>query len=253
MKLALKKFAAHFLALERIKFLSRSYAEAHTSLPVFSWIVIIIAILLGLAPLAYLQLLDIQVNSILVLACTAISVFLALYFRQVSKEEPFHWKEFLKNLNLTHTAFALGCIPLVGLILIQPDFFIQAKSGNLTSSEGGTPSLLKVAFYIVGTSFWAGITEEVLYRGFLLHSLRRLPLKLQQKEKDSIAVLLSALIFAMAHIPAWGVTTSIGLVGLGIGLGVAYISTRERLGTLILYHTLFDMLSACASIFLTLH
>jgi len=79
------------------------------------------------------------------------------------------------------------------------------------------------------------IHEETLFRGLLLPYLRRL------LGSWWAAGLISALLFAILHVPHQGLLGGVQVLGLGIVLAVFFILSRSLLAV-ILAHLLFDLL-----------
>ncbi|MCB0329443.1 MAG: CPBP family intramembrane metalloprotease [Bdellovibrionales bacterium] len=160
------------------------------------------------------------------------------------------WKETLKHV---HTAFALGCIPFVFLSLLFPELFssVVAHKDAATSVPGveQTPSLAATISFVLGVAVWAGLTEEIIYRGLLVSVLRRWEYISTQFYRDLFAIVVSAMIFGFGHLALWGPGMALALVGLGLGFGFAYIAIGEKLLPLVVYHILFDTVSLSVSIF----
>lgn len=176
---------------------------------------------------------------------TGISTLMAIVYR-ISLHIPFRHatSEWRKNLSLVHTAFALGCIPAVIMFLATPEL-LQSVAEKTSShvSSGETAPLFPIIRFIMIVSVWAAVTEEFIYRGLLLSVLRRTRLFRNSAQRNTFAVLVSSLAFGLTHFFTWGPGPAVAVTGLGIGLGLGYIASGERLSLLILYHTLFDILS----------
>lgn len=183
-----------------------------------------------------------------------ICTIIALLLRRRAKWRGILSRSSLKDLSLTHTAVALGCIPAVLLLISSPELLSERNEvlseillPPPSSQPSAKPNLMLLIAFILGISFWAAITEEVLFRGLLLASLRRWRIFASQSKADILAISISALVFGLAHLPSWGLVPSLALVGLGIGFGIAFVVTDEDLTPLILYHAAFDVLSiSCA-------
>jgi membrane protease YdiL (CAAX protease family) len=234
-----------FIGIDRFRALLDSYtAESKKEVPIkVSYIGAIVALGISLLPAAS-YFLDIYKDTLdIVSVIIGIATLLAILFR-VHHGIPFNsvtkWRS---SLSLTHTAFALGAIPTVFVLIFNPESLLpppeimNAPSSNAISSESLTSVILQI-------SVWAGLTEEFIYRGLLISALRRAHLfGLNQINKDKAAVLISAVIFGFSHYMLWGLTPSLTLTGLGIGFGLAYIAIGELILPLIVYHIIFDALS----------
>lgn len=186
--------------------------------------------------------------SVLPTVSFGICSILALMCRRrfvIAKTSPLSWRE---SLSLTHTAVALGCLPVVVVFLLSNSFLADRHDVlvEVTASARQSPSavspLIKFA-WIVGIAAWVALTEELIFRGLLVSAIRRTDLFSSQLAKDRAAIVVSAMLFGLAHWPTWGFLPAIALTGLGCGFVLGYIANGERLGPLVLYHFVFDVLS----------
>ncbi|WP_071394293.1 CPBP family intramembrane glutamic endopeptidase [Bacillus tuaregi] len=89
--------------------------------------------------------------------------------------------------------------------------------------------------YAVMTAITAGICEEIIYRGFLLHFLSRSPFSLE----GSLLLLTGAVIFGIAHYyQGWKGVMLTGLVGFA--LSRVYVETGSLIFPILL-HILIDL------------
>ena len=162
------------------------------------------------------------------------------------------WRE---SFSLTHTAIAAGCVPAVLVILLAPSLLAE-RHDVLTAATGTSPGqpghsgLLiwgRIAL-VIAIALWVAITEELIFRGLLVSTIRRFRYIRNQQTRDITAGLLSAILFGLAHWPTWGPLPSLALVGLGLGFVVAYIAIGEQLVPIIVYHFVFDLLSISISL-----
>ncbi|MDZ4784494.1 MAG: CPBP family intramembrane glutamic endopeptidase [bacterium] len=235
-----------FLGKDRIKTLliaigTTSSIEVR---PAISLLRGIIAIFIALLPV-FSQYLVIYKDTVdITTVFIGVATCLAVLFR-IRHKIPFlavsNWKT---ALSLTHTAFALGCIPIVVLLIINPNSFVpvhQNAQVNTFNAEG--PPIVSILFFIFSVSVWAGLTEEIIYRGLVISAIRRCAILGKQITRDRLAILISALLFGLSHYPVWGFPVALSLVGLGIGFGMAYLAIGERVLPLVVYHIAFDILS----------
>lgn len=242
-----------FLSINKIQalFWSIKHESDGKDLGQLSTLSVIFAIFISLLPASayylsiYKQYLDIHTAFIGIAAC------LAMIYRN-KMNIPFgsvaDWKQ---SLFLTHTAFALGCIPIIFIVLVHPEALVfVSKSDNVQSifqSETGTLGTLWS--FILGVAVWAGLTEEIIYRGLLISVIRRWRLLPSQLHRDIIAITASSIIFGLSHMSVWGPWMSLGTIGLGIGFGMAYIAIGELLLPVVVYHICFDVCSLLFSYF----
>jgi len=152
-----------------------------------------------------------------------------------------------QDLKLTHYAFAFGCIPGVLVLMLFGFDNIQPEALQIDHDTGIVRASIvaRIAFVLM-VALWAATTEELIFRALLIGVLRRLKLFGTQQKNDFFAVAFSSAIFALSHAITWGPAMGIALFGIGFGLGIAFIATREHIFPLIVYHCLFDILSLTA-------
>jgi hypothetical protein len=125
------------------------------------------------------------------------------------------------------------------LIAIPSVFLVSIINQQLWDGQGGSNPLLflalkaqdrvALAIFFVTASIAAPIFEEIMFRGFLLPSLTRyFPV--------STAILVSALIFAFAHL---SLAEILPLATLGLILGFVYTKSRSLVSS-ILVHSLWN-------------
>mgnify|MGYP005726663039 FL=1 len=175
-----------------------------------------------------------------------VATCLALVFRvRVGIKRPQQAYDWKRALSVTHTAFALGCIPAVVIVVIFPDTLSQFAAAKSTAahSHAPPPSLWDTLSFIAIVAIWAGITEEYIFRGLLVSTLRRWSVLKDCWFRDATAVSFSALLFGVIHMPQWGPLMGVALVGIGAGFSLAYLASGERVTVVILYHIVFDAIS----------
>ena len=162
------------------------------------------------------------------------------------------WRE---SFSLTHTAIAAGCVPAVLVILLAPSLLadrhdVLTAATATSPGESGHPGLIiwgRIAL-VVAIALWVAVTEELIFRGLLVSTIRRFRYIRSQRARDVTAGILSAMLFGLAHWPTWGPLPSLALVGLGLGFVVAYIAIGEQLIPIVVYHFIFDLLSISISL-----
>ena len=220
---------------------------------------ILIALVVSITPIAatilnQIQPSNIDLASITFGVCTLLAIILRKRFGLIYKST----LNFKESLSLAHTAFALGCIPTVIILALNPDVFADRHdilTSFIPSSEKTqvwtTFDLVKSIFFLVVVVLWVAVTEEFLFRGLLISTLRRWRLLKKQIHRDIVAGILSAVLFGAAHYPTWGLLPAIALSGLGLGFVIAYLADGERLMPIIIYHACFDGLSLLATILIS--
>jgi membrane protease YdiL (CAAX protease family) len=131
---------------------------------------------------------------------------------------------------VTVIAFMIGATIMVNISGVpeNPDMsnyeFLQNNIGMLI--------LALVGSYIV-----ASFGEEVIYRGFLIN--RFIELGLNNKFGRIIAVIISAIIFGLAHYQ-WGPMGIAQTTFMGLSLGFFYLKLKKRIWILVLAHAYMD-------------
>ena len=123
--------------------------------------------------------------------------------------------------------------PFVGAIgtVVAGAFVLRGNTLPVSPWEQSLMSndLVSILFYVAVVSLVAPIWEEMIFRGFLLPSITRY-------FRVDVAVLLSSLIFALAH---FSMERLIPLTFLGMLMCVVYIRSRNILAPIIL-HSLWN-------------
>jgi membrane protease YdiL (CAAX protease family) len=240
-----------FLGLGRVEELRLALTcDRNPAEPLMGSLPIALAVLISLLPLYGGALTELQQRIDAVTLFVGIAACLALVLRarlKIPFQSVSSWKD---SLRLTHTAFALGCIPTVLVLLIHPEALYQiAPHEHAHAAHPLPPHRWNIGFLLLQVSVWAGLTEEIIYRGLLISVLRRWNIFPSQGARDIFALLVSSLIFGATHFLTWGLVMSYALFGLGLGLGAAYLAIGERLLPVVIYHIIFDSLSLAAAFF----
>lgn len=176
-----------------------------------------------------------------------IAALLSLFFIRVTGVSIDRIADWRKALSLTHTAFALGCIPAAVIVVMFPEGLYHVNNYTMGGGGGAAPSISSVILFALEVSLWAAVTEEIIFRGLIISVLRRCRIFGAQGRADLFAVFVSSALFAVTHALNWGVPIGIAIFGLGLGLGAAFLAVRERLLPVIVYHAIFDFLSLMAA------
>lgn len=182
-------------------------------------------------------------NSILILALALVGF---LMWRNMDERPQ---ADSLKGFGLVHTAFALGAFPGVVLLFFFREEFSQHWNGNGSGGSSAIALWQQIGLLFL-VSVFAGISEEVIFRGMLVSALRRL--WNNRSWRDPAAILISALLFGISHGLLWGPIVGGALIGIGAGFAMGYVASGERLCTVIAYHILFDFLSLCLALYLSI-
>ncbi len=235
-----------FLAINRFRELFKAFSRySHQQrFPQVHSVSLFIALFIGCGPLL-LGSLQSPLSPQFLTALVGVSACLSIFFRRYLNLEMNLKGPWIESLRLTHTAFALGCVPAVIILIFHPAALFQVTETIIPGGAGAKVQIDKFTLIceILIISLWAGVTEELIFRGMLLSAIRRWKHFSSPWTANLVAIFLSSTIFALGHLPVWGPGLSFAVFGIGIGLGVAYIANDERILPLIIYHSLFDFLS----------
>ncbi len=154
-----------------------------------------------------------------------------LTFKSISGKEAL--KTFLLSLLvlvLAVAGFILGSIIMANITGIPEE--ANMSSYDYLKNNFGMLMLTLVGVYIVSS-----FGEEVVYRGFLITRITELGF--DEKKGRVIAVIISSIIFGLAHYE-WGPMGIVQTGFMGLALGICYIKLKKRLWILILAHAYMD-------------
>lgn len=128
----------------------------------------------------------------------------------------------------------LGSLAMAPLIMkLTPGVMEGSSASTLLKSFGdySTGTFTLIAF---GTALMAGVSEEMLFRGYLISRLERLGLP------GWVCVVGSGLVFGLVHWPGYGLLSALSKgIFFGIPTGL-YFWKRRNLGPLVAAHGLMD-------------
>lgn len=196
--------------------------------------------LLFLLPLALYPILknsnELSYSGLLIsrLYCWFCLLAMYLYAVKVEKQKFLIWPEKQYPLSFYIKFFALAPFILLALAIVVS---VILKTFNLNPghlSADFNQILKNHKLMILFASITAGVTEELLFRGYLMSRL-----ELVFKNND-MPILLSAIAFALAHL-GYQSATKLVVVFL-IGLALAFLYYRYRnIKILIILHCLIDL------------
>ena len=250
-----------FLAVDRwTKLLNALRREAGTlAEPELNTLAVIVAILVCLPPVALTYVHKLAGNTGLDLSTVAFGVctLLAIVLRRRFRLDHVPVESWRESMSLTHTAFALGCLPAIVVLIGSPELLTTRNellnthfTTDIFAGQSRAYIIARVTLMLLAAASWVAVTEEFLFRGLLVSVVRRWNVIKNQKSRDILAGALSALLFGIAHYPTWGFLGAAALSGLGVGFVMGYLASGERLTPVILYHFFFDTLSITAGILL---
>ena len=132
--------------------------------------------------------------------------------------------------------FLLG-VGLIVFVLMKLPFYKKRTAKQVESIDYLLPTTKLERKWSVFVAITAGICEEIIYRGFVIHYLSGLPVELEKMH----LLILSAVIFGFAHIyQGWRGFVLTGLIGFVFAR--IYLETGSLLFPVIL-HIIIDMRS----------
>jgi membrane protease YdiL (CAAX protease family) len=141
-----------------------------------------------------------------------------------------------------------GIAALLGasIVLLSGLSLFFAKKRDMNGSAHVASALLRLAatplWFRVGAVFTAGITEEVIFRGYPIERLNEMTGSLW------LAALVPLIIFTLSHLGAWPVSHLVSVFFGGVVLTALYLWRHDLIACMIA-HTIIDV----PIIFLPLH
>jgi membrane protease YdiL (CAAX protease family) len=152
------------------------------------------------------------------------------------KDKKYTWK---KNILFFFSIIGTLIVLLMLTHIILHYFGIKADSAKMALMMSVFKSNILL---LVFTAFTAGVTEELLFRGYLLPRLIRL------SKSPVFAIILSAVLFAMLHVGYGTWVQVIGPFWIGLVFAVFYWKYRN-IKFLIIFHFLWDLIAILLQIF----
>jgi membrane protease YdiL (CAAX protease family) len=126
---------------------------------------------------------------------------------------------------------------VVGFIVGAFSFILTTPLVNalgLSTTSGGIARLAQIPLVLrIGIVITAGVTEEILFRGYPIERLNKLTGRL------SLAALIAYVVFVLLHIPFWGLGGTIQIGVWSIVVTILYVK-RRNLPACMLMHILND-------------
>ena len=131
---------------------------------------------------------------------------------------------------LAVAGFIIGSIVMANITGIP-------ESANMSGYDYLKDNIGMLLLTLGGVYIVSSFGEEVVYRAFLINRIA----ELGQGKKNAtiIAVILSSIIFGLAHYE-WGPMGIVQTGFMGLALGICYIKLKKRLWILILAHVYMD-------------
>lgn len=157
-----------------------------------------------------------------------VAVALVLYWERRSLSSIGIHRPTVRTVGLGVGAFVIG-------VVIFPLTTPVVEALGLGTTEGGIGFLGQLSVWmLVAIAVTAGVTEEILFRGYLLERVGEAAGALW------VGAVVSAILFTLLHVPLWGVGGALQIGVWTIIVTVLYVRTRD-LGACILMHVLNDL------------
>ena len=131
---------------------------------------------------------------------------------------------------LAVAGFILGSIIMANITGIP-------EGSNMSGYDYLKGNLGMLLLTLSGVYIVSSLGEEVIYRAFLINRISQIGLN--TKNATTIAVIISSIIFGLAHY-SWGPMGIVQTAFMGLALGICYIKLKKRLWILILAHAYMD-------------
>jgi membrane protease YdiL (CAAX protease family) len=135
---------------------------------------------------------------------------------------------------ITKTDIIWGFVVLIILVLLSFATEPLVKFLNLQSQNIEIAHVLMLPYILrIFLVMTAGITEEIIFRGYLIERINFLTNHLL------FSAIISYLAFIIFHIPFWGIGGAIQIAVWAIPITILYVR-RRNLTTCIIIHLLYD-------------
>jgi len=162
---------------------------------------------------------------------------LFVYVTRIEKQKYLIWDE--KNYPLTYylkSVFKTLGIMFIGMMIIGVLLKISGINDQSDKMSKIIQILHKHKILIILISLTAGITEELIFRAYMLTRLEMLI------KKPAMSILISAVLFGILHISYGTVGQILGPLFLGIIFAAHYYRYRN-IKIIIICHFMWDLLS----------
>jgi len=167
-----------------------------------------------------------------------IALFAWYYAVKIEKQSLFLWKEEKHNFQ----TYLLSVIAMIGIIFIANAFIQSIIIAVLHHKENSIPlhQMLEIfrsnKFLLIFSMFTAGVTEELIFRVYLLQRLELL------LKNSYLAIFISTVLFALLHIGYGTISNVTGPFIMGLVFAIHYWKYRN-IKFIIIFHFLWDLLT----------
>jgi len=149
----------------------------------------------------------------------------------------FNWKFAFKTLLQSILVFILALAGFIIGSIIMANITGIPQSSDMSGYDYLKDNIWMLFLTLGGVYIVSSFGEEVIYRAFLINRISELGLN--TKLGKIIAVIISALIFGLAHY-SWGIMGIVQTGFMGLVLGFCYLYLKKRIWILIFAHAYMD-------------
>lgn len=162
-------------------------------------------------------------------------LLLFLYSFKIEKQPFLHWKETEYSFSFLTTAILKTFLKLFLAVVLTGLLFMLLKMNSQSTALNKALGLLKKSYVLLFfTCVTAGITEELIFRGYLLPRLELLV------KNQKLAILISSSVFGFMHFGYGTLVNIIGPIVIGVVLALQYEKYRN-IKIVIICHFLWDL------------
>ena len=147
------------------------------------------------------------------------------------------WKIGLKTFLQSIIVFILALSGFVIGSIIMANITGIPESSDMSSYDYLKDNIWMLFLTLGGVYIVSSFGEEVIYRAFLINRISELGLN--SKKGKILAVIISAIIFGLAHY-SWGIMGVVQTSFMGLALGGSYLYLKKRIWVLIFAHAYMD-------------
>lgn len=170
-------------------------------------------------------------NTAAILSCAIVWSFLILIYFYTKWVEKARFLGFSEEKKSAKFYILSAILVPIGIFLI---WLITFEVFEFFNIEYGKWRGILPLWRIVLMAFTAGICEELIFRGFLLSRLHKIA------KNDAVAVILSAVLFSLAHYQYKSWVMLLNPLWFGLFAGVFYLKYRN-IKSLIIIHILINL------------
>ena len=151
--------------------------------------------------------------------------------------EVFNKQQLVRTLLLSLLVFVLALAGFMVGSVIMTNITGIPQQANMSGYSFLQNNFFMLLLVLIGVWFVSSFGEEVIYRAFLINRIEELGMK--AKTGRIVAVVLSAIIFGLAHY-SWGIVGIVQTFCMGLVLAICYLRLDRRLWILVLAHAYMD-------------